>query len=73
MATTTTPRSRAPVRTALPTPRVDHRRLPTQSVGEATLLWACDDYGELGDVALLPRDCPACRADATAIGFVIED
>jgi rubrerythrin len=73
MATTTTPRSGAPVRTTRPTPRVDHRRLPTQGFGEATLLWACDDCGELGDVAFVPRDCPACRADATAIGFVIED
>jgi hypothetical protein len=57
----------------VPTPPVAHRRLPTLDYGEAVLLWACEDCGELGDVTALPGDCPACRADRTAISFVIED
>ena len=74
MAIRTPPRDRAsPGHTTLVTPPVAHRRLPTHGVGEAVLLWACGDCGELGDVQAVPASCPACPADATAIGFVVED
>jgi hypothetical protein len=75
MAIRQPPRSgRAAARsTVRPTPPVVHRRLPTLDRGEAVLLWICTDCGELGDVAAIPASCPACRADGTAIGFVVED
>jgi rubrerythrin len=75
MATRTAPRRGEPVRSnfAAPSLPVDHRRLPTLGHGEAVLLWACGDCGELGDVRRLPGDCPACGADRTAVGFVVED
>jgi hypothetical protein len=63
-----------PTRSSLPapTPRVAHRRLPTQALGEATLVWACLDCGSLGPLGSLPVRCPdaACRGE---VALVLED
>lgn len=51
---------------------VTHERSAPQ-VGEAELMWRCDDCGEMGDIADLPESCPNCGAAREEVYYYVDD
>lgn len=51
---------------------VEHEHTP-HDLGEAELMWRCDDCGEMGDIDDLPDTCPNCGAPSEAIYWWTED
>jgi rubrerythrin len=52
---------------------VENRTMVHHDLGEAFLVWQCDDCGEVGMLTAFPNACPDCGAPREALFYYTED
>jgi Zn finger protein HypA/HybF involved in hydrogenase expression len=52
---------------------VSTREQAESKAGEKTLMWRCDECGEVGHIDEVPSLCPSCGASGESISYLQED
>jgi Zn finger protein HypA/HybF involved in hydrogenase expression len=52
---------------------VSTREQAESKAGEKTLMWRCDECGEVGHIDEVPSMCPSCGASGESISYLQED
>ncbi len=52
---------------------VSTREQAESKAGEKTLMWRCEECGEVGHIDDVPSMCPSCGASGESISYLQED